>query len=156
VRDKRLCQVQAPVIWVLKRAPHFTISRKNKQLTLDDMSFLTYSLSMNPTDKPLVWLSGEVKTPPLSKDARIEAGYLLRMLQAGQSLSLPYSRPMPSVGPRCHELRINDEDSTWRILYRIDEHAILILEVFQKKTAKTPKPVIETCQRRAKKYDTDS
>ncbi len=37
---------------------------------------------MNPTDKPLVWLSGEIKTPPLSKDARIEAGYLLRMLQA--------------------------------------------------------------------------
>jgi phage-related protein len=86
----------------------------------------------------------------------MEAGYLLRMLQAGQSLSLPHSRPMPSVGARCHELRINDEDSTWRILYRTDDRAILILEVFQKKTAKTPKSVIETCQRRAKKYDSDS
>jgi phage-related protein len=151
-----VCRVQTHVIWVLKPDLHFATSSQLKQLTIDDMSFLTYSLSMNPTDKPLVWLSGEVKTPPLSKDARIEAGYLLRMLQAGQSLSLPHSRPMPSVGPRCHELRINDEDSTWRILYRIDDHAILILEVFQKKTAKTPKSVIETCQRRAKKYDSDS
>ena len=111
---------------------------------------------MNPTDKPLVWLSGEVKSPPLSKEARIEAGYLLRMLQAGHSLSLPHSRPMPSVGPRCHELRINDKTSTWRIIYRIDDDAVLILEVFQKKTAKTPKSVIETCQQRAKKFDSDS
>ena len=120
------------------------------------MSILTYSLNMNPKDKPLVWLSGEVKSPPLSKEARIEAGYLLRMLQAGHSLSLPHSRPMPSVGSRCNELRINDKTSTWRIIYRIDDDAILILEVFQKKTAKTPKSVIETCQKRARAFDADS
>jgi len=111
---------------------------------------------MNPTDKPLVWLSGEVKSPPLSKEARIQAGYLLRCLQAGLSLSMPHSRPMPSLGPRCHELRINDAASTWRILYRIDSDAILILGVFQKKTGKTPTPVIEACRRRALKYDADS
>ena len=126
------------------------------QSALDDMSFMTYTVSMNPMDKPLVWLSGEIKTPPLSKEARIEAGYLLRCLQAGLSLSMPHSRPMPSVGPRCHELRVNDTGSTWRIIYRIDPDAIVILEVFQKKTAKTPKSVIETCQRRARKYDEDS
>lgn len=120
------------------------------------MSFLTYSLNMNPKDKPLVWLSGEVKSPPLSKEARIETGYLLRMLQAGHSLSLPHSRPMPSIGSRCHELRIIDKASTWRILYRIDVDAILILEVFQKKTAKTPKSVIETCKKRARVFDADS
>jgi phage-related protein len=63
---------------------------------------------------------------------------------------------MPSVGPRCHELRINDEASTWRVLYRVDSDAVLILEVFQKKTSKTPRAVIETCKRRAKLYDADS
>jgi phage-related protein len=63
---------------------------------------------------------------------------------------------MPSVGSRCHELRINDEASTWRILYRIDKDAILILEVFQKKTSKTPKSVIQNCQHRARQYDADS
>ena len=61
---------------------------------------------MNPTDKPLVWLGGEVKSPPLSKEARLEAGHWLRTLQAGHALSLPHSRPMPAIGPRCHELRI--------------------------------------------------
>jgi hypothetical protein len=32
-------------------------------------------------DKPLAWLHGEVKSPPFSKAARIETGYLLRELQ---------------------------------------------------------------------------
>ena len=62
--------------------------------------------------KPIVWLHGEIKTPPLSKEARIEAGFLLRKLQNGDKLSLPQSRPMPSIGAKCHELRINDENKT--------------------------------------------
>ena len=64
------------------------------------------------TGKPLVWLKGEVKTPPFSAEARIEAGYLLRLVQRGDTLTLPHSRPMPTVGPRCHELRINDAAGT--------------------------------------------
>jgi len=63
---------------------------------------------MSPRDKPLVWLHGEVKTPPFGWEARIEAGYLLRRLQQGDSIGLPRGRPMPSVGSRCHELRVND------------------------------------------------
>jgi phage-related protein len=104
-------------------------------------------------DKPLVWLHGEVKTPPFSEGARIEAGSLLRRLQKGENLSMPHSRPMPSIGKRCHELRIDDADATWRIIYRIDPDAIVILEVFQKKTRQTPKKVIEVCQQRIRKYD---
>jgi hypothetical protein len=34
---------------------------------------------MSPKDKVLVWFVGEVKTPPFSSSARIEAGYLLRL-----------------------------------------------------------------------------
>ena len=120
------------------------------------MSRVTYTCAMNPTDKPLVWLSGEVKSPPLSTEARIEAGYLLRCLQAGQSLAMPHSRPMPSIGARCHELRIRDEDSTWRLIYRVDDDAILILDVFQKKTGRTPQRVIATCQQRLRRYDADA
>ena len=61
------------------------------------------------------WLHGEVKTPPLSLEARREMGLLLRELQDGEMLAMPHSRPMPGVGPRCHELRVNDEpkDSSW-------------------------------------------
>src|SRR6266480_3771622 len=98
--------------------------------------------------KPLVWLYGEVKSPPFSKDARIEAGYLLRRLQQGDKIGMPQSRPMPGIGQRCHELRIIDQDKTWRVVYRIDQDAIVILEVFAKKTAKTPKLVIDNCKRR--------
>jgi predicted XRE-type DNA-binding protein len=61
---------------------------------------------MSPPDKPLVWKHGEIATPPFSENARVEAGYLLRQVQKGVKLSLPQSRPMPSIGTRCHELRI--------------------------------------------------
>lgn len=108
---------------------------------------------MSPSDKVLVWLHGEIRTPPLSAAARLEAGYLLRLLQRGESLSLPHSRPMPILGPRCHELRIVDENSTWRIMYRTDSDAVIILEVFSKKTQQTPKRVIDTCKGRLKGYD---
>lgn len=69
-------------------------------------------------DKPLVWLHGEVKTPPFSAAARVEAGVLLRQVQGGHMLTLPQSRPMPAIGPHCHELRVRDADTTWRLVYR--------------------------------------
>ncbi|MDJ0675236.1 MAG: type II toxin-antitoxin system RelE/ParE family toxin [Calothrix sp. MO_167.B42] len=103
-------------------------------------------------DKPLIWLSGEVKTPPFSSDARVEAGFLLRKLQQGESLSMPQSRAMPIIGSQCHELRIVDQDKNWRIVYFIDTDAIVILGVFAKKTDKTQNSVIDTCKDRLKKY----
>ena len=108
---------------------------------------------MTSADKPLVWLEGEIKTPPFSQAARLEAGYLLRMLQRGETLGMPHSRPLPSIGARCHELRINDERMTWRIIYRIDSDAIVILEVFSKKSRTTPKAIIDVCKRRLREYD---
>jgi phage-related protein len=108
---------------------------------------------MDPKDKPLVWLHGEIQTPPFSKDARLQAGFLLRRLQKGESLALPHSRPMPSIGPRVHELRINDKDKTWRIIYRIDKDAIIIAEVFAKKTRQTPVKVMHVVQQRLRTYD---
>ncbi len=108
---------------------------------------------MNGDDKPLVWLHGEVKTPPFSLEARIEAGTLLRLLQGGAKIGMPHSRPMPSIGKRCHELRIPDEAVIWRIIYRTDSDAIVIAEVFAKKTSKTPKKVIDTCKWRFKRYN---
>ena len=108
---------------------------------------------MRPAERPLVWLHGEVKSPPFSREARIEAGYLLRRLQQGVLLGLPQARPMPSVGPRCHELRIDDAGVTWRIIYRVDPDAIIIADVFSKKTTRTPSEVISRCKRRLRSYD---
>ena len=106
-------------------------------------------------DKTLVWLHGQVKTPPFSKKARIEAGILLRLLQRGEFIEMPRSRPMPSVGTRCHELRITDVGVSWRIVYRVDAEAIILLEVFAKKTSKTPNRIINLCKKRIREYDSE-
>jgi phage-related protein len=108
---------------------------------------------VSPKDKPLAWLHGEVKTPPFGQAARLEAGYLLRELQRGKSLGMPHSRPMTAIGPRCHELRVVDEQVTWRIICRIDPDAIVIAEVFAKRTSQTPSTVIGACQKRLREYD---
>ena len=108
---------------------------------------------MKANDKDIVWLHGEIKTPPFSSAARMEAGILLRQLQYGVNLSMPQSRPMPTIGKQCHELRITDNNVIWRIVYRTDEDAIIILEVFEKKTGKTPKRIIDVCKERLRNYD---
>lgn len=105
------------------------------------------------TEKYLVWLSCEVKTPPFTPEGRQEAGMLLRSLQNGVQLSMPQSEPLPIVGPRCGALRVRDADHSWRIMYRVDSDAILILEVYCKKTPKIPNEVIDRCQRRLRQYD---
>jgi phage-related protein len=104
-------------------------------------------------DKTLAWLRGEIKSPPFGAAARVEAGYLLRRLQAGEMIGLPMSRPLPAIGARCHELRVNDAGQSWRIVYRIDTDAIVIADVFAKKTRSTPRQVIVTCRRRLREYD---
>jgi phage-related protein len=103
--------------------------------------------------KPLAWLHGEIKTPPFTELGRLEAGTLLRRLQEGESLGLPHSRPMPSIGQRCHELRVRDAEHNWRIIYRIDPDAIVIADVFTKTTQQTPRWVIAACKRRLRHYD---
>jgi phage-related protein len=103
-------------------------------------------------DKPITWLNGEVKSPPFSDEARRETGFLLRQLQEGQVLSMPHSRPMPSIAPHVHELRIKEADHEWRLMYRIDEQEIVIVEVFDKKTRTTPRAVVENCRKRLSDY----
>ena len=83
----------------------------------------------------------------------MEAGFLLRRLQRGDKLFLPESRPMRTIGSRCNELRINDVSATWRIIYRTDEDAIVIAEIFKKKTSQTPNAIKTTAKRRLKEYD---
>jgi phage-related protein len=104
-------------------------------------------------EKALVWLYSEgVKSPPFSAKGRQKAGFLLRSLQQGETPGMPDSKPMPQIAPRCHELRIRDGNQIWRIIYRIDEDAIVVIEIFKKKTRATPKPVVETCRSRLAQY----
>ena len=81
---------------------------------------------------------------------------MLRLLQSGHLVAMPHSRPMSIIGKRCHELRISDANKIWRIVYRLDVDAIVIVEVFEKKTGKTPKSVIDLCKQRLRNYDYES
>jgi phage-related protein len=103
--------------------------------------------------KPLVWLQGGIKTPPFTAEGRQEAGMLLRLLQHGERLGMPQAEPLSDVGKRCGALRVRDAGHNWRIMYRIDPDAVLILEVYAKKSQKIPDEVIERCQERIKRYD---
>ncbi|NJM43866.1 MAG: type II toxin-antitoxin system RelE/ParE family toxin [Brachymonas sp.] len=107
---------------------------------------------MSPTHKPLVWLRSAIKTPPFSAEARLEAGMLLRQLQRGDLIGMPLSRPMPSIGKACHELRIVDKTKTWRVIYALHSQAIVVLHVFQKSTPQTPKAAIDLSKARLKEF----
>jgi phage-related protein len=110
-------------------------------------------MSTGPARKPLVFLQGSIKSPPFTSQGRSEAGTRLREIQEGDALAMPASRPMPSIGPRVHELRIRDAGHNWRIIYRIDDDRILIVEIFAKTTRATPRNIIEACQARIERYD---
>jgi|SaaInlV_200m_DNA_2_1039689.scaffolds.fasta_scaffold74907_1 hypothetical protein len=48
--------------------------KNHKKIEIDDISRLIYHSAMTDREKPVGWLHGEIKTPPFSSDARIEAG----------------------------------------------------------------------------------
>ncbi len=110
---------------------------------------------MDPGDKPLRWLARALETPPVSAQARREAGLLLRRAQRGEALEMPDSRPMPGIGRGVHELRVRDPVSelTWRIVYRMDPEAILVVHWWAKKSRKTAQRDIDLCRRRLRDYD---
>src|SRR5689334_5295142 len=93
------------------------------------MSDMTYPANGITSRQTLIWLRGQIRTPPFSAKARMEVGYCLRRLQRGDVLSMPVSRPMPSVGVRCHELRIKDANHTWRVINRVEVDRVLVIEV---------------------------
>jgi phage-related protein len=105
---------------------------------------------MSPTDKPLAWLSGVLSSPPMPVAARIEAGFLLRMIQQGAPLGMPPARPMPSIGPGVLALRVTDgaTRSEWRIVLKPEHDVVVVLHFFQKKTQKTPQSVVALCKQR--------
>lgn len=63
---------------------------------------------------------------------------------------------MPIIGSRVHELRVSDGRVAWRVIYRLDADAVVVVDVVQKKTMTTPRRVIEDCRRRLRRYDLNS
>ncbi len=106
--------------------------------------------------KPLRWLGDAITIPPFSEEAAREAAGLLEVVALGGVLAMPYCRPMRSVGRRCFELRVNDRNQTWRIIYHVADDAIVVLDVFSKKSRVTPRRVIDRCRRRLNRYERGS
>ena len=116
----------------------------------------TSSTGLNPESgsarKPL-FLLAELRTPPFPSQVRVEGGTLLSRVQDGERLTMPNSRPMPTIGPGVHELRLADEGGDWRIIYRIEADLILLVDAFKKTTAKTNLADIRRSKNRLTAHD---
>lgn len=87
----------------------------------------------------------------LPAEIREDLADALARLQEGHNLSLPLSRPMPSIGRGVHELRLKDKSGIYRVVYFIKtKNNIYLLHSFKKKTNKTPKENIKTAKNRLK------
>ena len=83
----------------------------------------------------------------------LQAKESFAFLESGEKLSMPLSRPMPSIWPGCHELRFKDTAGNYRIVYVIVEKGIIFIpHCFRKKTQKTPFTEINLAQRRIKEF----
>src|SRR5882762_10956871 len=72
-------------------------------------------------------------------DVRRELGKAIFDLQKGQKISMPLSRPMPSVAAGVEELRVKDRTGAYRVFYYLRlADSVLIFHAFAKKTRTTP------------------
>ena len=87
----------------------------------------------------------------LPDQVKDDLGQALFLLQQGHKLSMPLSRPMPSVAPGMEELRVKGRDGIYRAFYFTrSSEGILVVHVFSKKTQKTLPLDIELGRKRLK------
>jgi phage-related protein len=72
-------------------------------------------------------------------------------LDAGLTLSMPLSRPMPSIGRGVHELRLKDRSGAYRVFYVLPRSgAVYVVHAFKKTTERTPLRHVELVRKRLK------
>ncbi len=85
----------------------------------------------------------------LDSSARIRVATMFRLLASGESVGMPFSRPMPNVANGVHELRIKDERGQYRIFYYTKMNdALIVFHFFRKKTQATPKKELDVALKR--------
>lgn len=90
-----------------------------------------------------------LKSFPLS--VRKSVGKAILDLQKGYHLSMPLSRPMPSITLGTEEVRIKDANGIYRTFYyKKSKKGILIFHAFVKNTQKTPVREIRIARKRLK------
>ena len=84
---------------------------------------------------------------------RKELGKAIFDLQRGEILSMPLSRPMPSVGPGVEELRIRDRCGIYRAFYYAKSaRGLLILHAFVKKSSATTRHDLDLGKKRYQEW----
>jgi phage-related protein len=103
--------------------------------------------------KYVIWDKAALETVrAFSVEVRQEIGALLRLLQQGEQLGMPQSKPMKQLAPSAFELRVKDRDGIYRVFYVLfDKHRIFVPHAFTKKTQKTPLQEIETGKKRLRR-----
>jgi phage-related protein len=87
----------------------------------------------------------------LPEEVRGDLADALARLDAGLVLTMPLSRPMPSIGRGAHELRLRDRSGTYRIVYAIIHRGTIhVLHAFKKTTATTPTRNLSVAMQRLK------
>lgn len=85
------------------------------------------------------------------EDVRRELGKAIFDLQRGEVLSMPLSRPMPSIAAGAEELRIRDRTGIYRAFYYArSPRGILVFHAFVKKTHATPSHELDLGKKRLK------
>ncbi len=85
------------------------------------------------------------------EDVRQEIGKVIYDLQKGEVLTMPLSRPMPSIEPGAAELRIRDRSGIYRAFYYSrSPRGILVFHAFVKKSRTTPVRELDLGKKRLK------
>jgi phage-related protein len=72
-------------------------------------------------------------------------------LDTGLMLSMPISRPMPSIGRGVHELRLKDQSGIYRLIYVfVGQGNLWLIHDFKKTMQQTPHKNIELAKKRLK------
>jgi len=86
-----------------------------------------------------------------SEDIRGDLADAMARLDAGLKLSMPLSRPMPSIGRGVHELRLKDRSGAYRVVYAlIRSGTIHVVHAFKKTSQQTPQRHAELTSKRLK------
>lgn len=85
------------------------------------------------------------------EDVRRAFGKAIYDLQAGHTLAMRLSRPMPTLGAGAAELRLRDGSGIYRAFYAVKvADAILVFHAFVKKTQKMPEAELAIGRKRLK------
>lgn len=86
------------------------------------------------------------------EEVRGDLADAIARLERGHMLSMPLSRPMPSIGAGVHELRLKDRSGVYRCVYWLAGGGfIYLIHAFKKATQKTSQRDMEIARERLRK-----